>query len=328
MSKINNITAILHYLTPLKNPSAFDLNMAIDAGFQIASYTAVELAEVRSFTQDAMFSRPPDHAKRSCIFIGGREVGLAMEMLATARDARLEPFVVSIMADPNGAFTTAAALIAVAEEQLRRLATPLAQSKIAIFGAKGGVGFIAGLIAAKQGARVTLVAHNPESRTILAERIAFFREKFPAVFGSVEPAVALAADDGAKAEIMGDHMGLISAGPAGVELIAPGLLQAARGLRLVLDVNAVPPLGVAGLGLFDLGVRLASNPEVLGVGALAIGNVKYQCQQRMLRNLATGDQPEVYDFHQAFVIAQALVAEESRRDSLTGIATSVMDSVE
>ena len=327
MSKINNITAILHYLTPLKNPSAFDLNMAIDAGFQTASYTAVELAEVRSFTQDAMFSRPPDYAKRSCIFIGGREVGLAMEMLATAQDSRLEPFIVSIMADPNGAFTTAAALIAIAEEQLRRLATPLAESKIAIFGAKGGVGFIAGLIAAKQGARVTLVAHNPESQTTLAERIEFFREKFPAVFGLVEPALVLAADDGAKAEIMNDHMGLISAGPAGIELISPALLQASRGLRLVLDVNAVPPLGIAGLRLFDLGVRLASNPEVLGVGALAIGNVKYQCQQRMLRNLATNERAEVYDFLRAYEIAQQIVAVEARQESQSVSTASVMGSV-
>src|SRR6185312_9190159 len=45
---------ILHMLSPLKHVSPFDVNMALDAGFTTAvPYTAVELGDVASLTQDA-----------------------------------------------------------------------------------------------------------------------------------------------------------------------------------------------------------------------------------------------------------------------------------
>ena len=49
---------ILHFVTPLKNVSPFDVNMAADAGFDvIVPYTDVDLKEVTGLVQDAMFSR-------------------------------------------------------------------------------------------------------------------------------------------------------------------------------------------------------------------------------------------------------------------------------
>ena len=49
---------------------------------------------------------------RTGIFIGGRDFGLAMAMLEEARAAMVPPFAVSAFADPSGAVTTAAALMA------------------------------------------------------------------------------------------------------------------------------------------------------------------------------------------------------------------------
>ena len=52
---------ILHMLTPLKHMSPFDVNMALDAGFDaVVPYVGVSLDDVTGLVQDAIFSRPPD----------------------------------------------------------------------------------------------------------------------------------------------------------------------------------------------------------------------------------------------------------------------------
>src|SRR5690349_1467033 len=78
---------ILHFLTPLPNVSPFDVNMACDAGFVVASYTGIGLGDVTALTQDAMFSRAPQDAPKTCIFIGGRDAALAQDMAEAARKA-------------------------------------------------------------------------------------------------------------------------------------------------------------------------------------------------------------------------------------------------
>jgi methylene-tetrahydromethanopterin dehydrogenase len=63
---------ILHFLTPLANLSPFDVNMAVDAGFVVAGYTGIETRDIAGLTQDAMFSRAPQDAAKTVLFIGGR----------------------------------------------------------------------------------------------------------------------------------------------------------------------------------------------------------------------------------------------------------------
>src|SRR6266568_2102751 len=56
---------ILHMVTPLKHMSPFDVNMAVDAGFDaVLTYTTVTLEEVTGLVQDAMFSRPANGGVR------------------------------------------------------------------------------------------------------------------------------------------------------------------------------------------------------------------------------------------------------------------------
>src|SRR5512137_1064152 len=103
---------IIHLFDPMPHNSPFDLNMAADAGFEVLlPYSNVKLAEVNGLVQDAIFSRGPSGVKRTGIFIGGRDIRLALDMLAAAKKAMVPPFEVSVFADPSGAFTTAAALV-------------------------------------------------------------------------------------------------------------------------------------------------------------------------------------------------------------------------
>ena len=51
---------ILHMLSSMKHMSPFDVNMALDAGFDsVTSYGSVTLDEITPLVQDAMFSRSP-----------------------------------------------------------------------------------------------------------------------------------------------------------------------------------------------------------------------------------------------------------------------------
>ena len=111
---------ILHFLTPSRYASPFDVNMALDAGFDtVMPYTQVTIDDVGPLTQDAIFSRGPKGVRRTGIFIGGREVELAHEMLETAQAAMVPPFEASVFADPSGAYTTAAAMVAEVERLLK-----------------------------------------------------------------------------------------------------------------------------------------------------------------------------------------------------------------
>jgi methylene-tetrahydromethanopterin dehydrogenase len=75
------------------------------------------------------------------------------------------------------------------------------------------------------------------------------------------------------------------------------------------DVNAVPPAGIAGVGVMDDGgpVKAASGKAV-GVGALAIGNVKYQVQRGLFEAMLNADKPLYLDFRDAFAAARRLAA--------------------
>ncbi len=113
--------AILHMLSTLKHMSPFDVNMALDAGYDAAvPYTNVTLDEVPALVQDAMFSRAAVGALRTGIFFAGRDAVLALDMMDAAKKAMLRPFEVSLFADPYGSFTTAGAMVACVEKVLKR----------------------------------------------------------------------------------------------------------------------------------------------------------------------------------------------------------------
>ena len=81
---------ILHMVSPQKHVSPFDVNMALDAGFdQVIPYANVEVAEIRALVQDAIFSRPPKLALRTGLFIGGKNAVLALAMLKAAKEAKV-----------------------------------------------------------------------------------------------------------------------------------------------------------------------------------------------------------------------------------------------
>lgn len=297
--------SILHMLDPMPNNSPFDINMAMDAGFDVLMpYSNVKLDDVYRLTQDTIFSRGPSGVKRTGIFIGGRDLALAMDMLKTCQQAMVAPFDVSVFADPSGAFTTAAALVACVEKELKtKHGKELKDCNALVFGGTGPVGIATGIIASLAGADTALVDHLSVDT---AQDVA---NAYNRRFGCTLKA-AVAANDADKAKLIANADIVFCAAKAGIQVLSATVLNAATQLKVAGDVNAVPPLGIAGIKRGDLGVPLlhAINATgAVGVGALAVGNVKYQLQNEMLKLMLETDKPLYLDFRQAFDKARELM---------------------
>lgn len=293
---------ILHMLSPLPHVSPFDVNMALDAGYDaVVPYSPVEAREITGLVQDALFSRPPKLAVRTGVFIGGKNAIAALDMVEAAKKAMVPPFIISLFADPAGSFTTAAALVARVQRVLKKEhKRDLDGQRVAVFGATGVVGFASAVIAALEGARVTLIGYDG------VKRVAQSAEEIGRRFG-VKVEAADGSTEALKAEILRGTELAFCAGAAGVQIIDETLLAAAPELRVVADVNAVPPLGVAGLDVHADGAKLPGS-QALGIGALAVGETKYQTQHGLFRRMIKTDKPVTFDFRDAFALARDLVA--------------------
>jgi len=290
---------ILHMLTTAKNLSPFDVNMAVDAGWVSATpYINVEPSEVRGLVQDAIFSRSPKGLQNTGIFIGGRETKQAMDMLKIAKNSMVPPFEVSVFADPSGAFTTAAGMVAAVENELKtKFDTDLTGKNVLALGGTGPVGQVAAVLAAQAGANVRIIGRQLEK----AQRTA---DMCNSEFGEGKTNITAGADAD-KADYMTNVDVIFATGAAGIELLSAELVASAPQLKVAADVNAVPPAGVAGLDAFDNGKAIAgSKSGAVGVGALAIGNVKYQVQSALLKLMITTEKPVYLHFEHAFEAAR------------------------
>ncbi len=294
--------SILHMFDPMPNNSPFDINMALDTGFDVLMpYNNVKLESVHGLTQDVIFSRSPSGIKRTAIFIGGRDIGLAMDMMNNAQQAMVPPFEVSILADPSGAFTTAAALVACVEKELKKNHNKtLKDCKTLVFGGTGPVGIATGVIASLAGAKTALVDHmSIEAANDAAEE--YNRRCQSSLTG------AKANSDEEKALLIADVDIIFCTAKAGIQVLSSELLAQAKQLKVAGDVNAVPPAGIAGIGSKDNGITLDKPAGAIGIGALVIGNVKYQLQHKLLELALDTEEPVYLDFRDAFSKAQEIV---------------------
>lgn len=299
---------ILHMFTHAPNVSPFDVNMAVDSGYDVViPYTHLTVDQVQGMTQDAIFSRGPSGVKRTAIFIGGRDNEIANDMVEAAHRAMVPPFEVSVFADPSGAFTTAAAMVACVERALKRdHGTTLEGKRVAVIGGTGPVGAAAAVLSADAGASVDIIGYEPmtHARTT-ANRLA---SKY-----DVQITPAEADLEEIKLRMVRDADVVLATSKAGVEVLGKVGLATTHKLLVAADVNAVPPAGIAGIELMDDGKPIDSaSGKTVAIGALAIGNVKYQTMQRMFRSMVKAEKPVYYDFRAAFSFARAFVAEAGK----------------
>ena len=297
--------SVLHMFDPMPHVSPFDINMAVDAGFdQIFPYDNVQQEQVNGLVQDAIFSRGPAGVKRTGIFIGGRDIGIALNMLDAARKAMVPPFVVSVLADPSGAFTTAAALVACVEKQLKaHHGDELKGAQAIVFGGTGPVGIATGVIASLAGANVTLV--DPFNIDTALDKA----REYNARCGSTLVGT-YASSDADKARLLAQADLVFCTAKAGIQVLNASVLADATQLKVAGDVNAVPPLGIEGIKRTHNGEPLlhaVNVPGAVGIGALAIGDIKYKLQNALLASLLRAEEPVYMDFRADLEKARAVV---------------------
>ncbi|MBC6414616.1 MAG: methylenetetrahydromethanopterin dehydrogenase [Chromatiales bacterium] len=296
---------ILHMLTSAPNLSPFDVNMAMDAGWDaVIPYTALELSDIQALVQDAIFSRGPSGAKRTGLFIGGRDMTLALQMLETAQQAMVPPFEISVMADPSGAFTTAAGMIGAVGDKLKQMhQSDWSDCRVMVLGGTGPVGMVAAILATELGAQVTLMSRQRAKAETIVENC---RKLCKQNAEQLQP-----AGNDEKQTLLAQTQVILATAAAGIQMINADEIGVASTLKVAADVNAVPPSGIHGLDVMDDGQPLSDGQSsAVGIGALAIGNIKYQAQHRLLKEMHQSDKPVYLDYEHACAAAQRYIDEK------------------
>ena len=144
-------------------------------------------------------------------------------------------------------------------------------------------------------------ANSPPSGTSAAETAARF--------GCELRGVGTGSAEARRAALAGADVVLATAA-AGVQVMSADEVAGAARLLVAADVNAVPPEGIAGVGVMDKGKPIAGT-QAVGIGALAVGNVKYQVENGLLVAMRQADKPLYLGFREAFAKARELLADKS-----------------
>ena len=262
---------LLLQLDTSRLPSSFDQVVAFDGGAdEIMSYGGVTPEDVRDLIHGCIFTRGPQDLRHTAVWIGGANLAAGELVLESAQKAVFPPFTVSMMLDSNGSNTTAVAAVLKIEQTVGSVSG----LRALVVAGTGPVGLRAAGLLARAGARVRITSRKPEDGERAGRAIA-------ARFGGVIESLALR--DAAQAEVALDGQEiLLNCGPAGILMIPNPVWAGRAGLRVAVDLNAVPPLGIEGIDVQDDGVPR----EGLTVfGALGVGNFKTKLHKTCIARL-------------------------------------------
>src|SRR5437867_39082 len=223
---------LLLQLDSSKLPSVFDRVVAYDGGAdEVMSYGGITPGEVRDLVYGCIFTRGPKDLKNTAVFIGGADMAAGEALLAAAQQAVFKPFTVSLMLDSNGSNTTAVAAVA---KMLLGAGGDVRGQRVLIVAGTGPVGVRAAGLFARAGADVVITSRKADA----GERA---RDLVLKRFGGTVRAIAMPDASEAVRACKGAAL-LLNAGPAGVMLVPKRAWANVPGLKVVADVNAVPPL--------------------------------------------------------------------------------------
>ncbi len=281
---------ILIQLDSDQYPSVFDAVTAYDSGAEVVmQYGGVTPEAVRDLVYGAMFTRGPADLHNSAVFIGGNDVGVGEAMLQAAQGSFFGPLRVSVMLDANGCNTTAtAAVVNVLSEG------DVAGKRVVVLAGTGPVGQRAGALLAGEGAQVVITSRSLERAKQAADALG---ERF-----GVEVAAGEAANEAQTRELLEGAYAVLTCGAAGVTLVPEAIWKDHETLKVLADVNAVPPLGVEGIEVNWAGKEVAGKKLY---GAIGIGDFKMVVHRRCIARLFEANDL-VLDAEEIFRLAKEL----------------------
>lgn len=279
---------ILLQLDTDEQPSVFDSVVAIDSGAEhLLRHHGITADNVRDRVHGAMFTRAPGDLNNTAIFVGGSDVAAAEAVLAEIRRTFFGPMRVSVMLDPSGANTTAAAGVWAARRHLT-----LADTTAVVLAATGPVGQRVVRLLTLERAQVRVASRRLERAQAACDAI---KQRYPAA--RLE-AARTSSDDETAAALGGAQL-VIAAGAAGAELASREALQRASSLRVAIDLNAVPPAGLAGVEVMD---RAVNRSGIISYGAIGVGGTKMKVHKAAIQRLFQSND-QVLDAEEIYRIA-------------------------
>ncbi len=267
-------------------PSVFDAVVAADSDVDhILRHGAIDPSAVRDLVYGLIFTRGGESLRYSAIFIGGSNVHTGEQLLREVQGSFLGPLRVSVMMDANGANTTAAAAVLAAARHVS-----LKDCKATVLGATGPVGQRAARLLARQGARVAVCSRSEDRARGVCEALGDHVE-----VGLLTPHAT--DTETARRDAVEGAQVIIAAGAAGARLLSQSEMTANGALKVAVDLNAVPPVGLEGIEVHDSAVQYG---DVVCYGAIGVGGSKMKIHKAALRRLFESndlllDAEEIYD---------------------------------
>lgn len=265
-------------------PNTFDTVVGYDGGADhVTSYGNIKPSTVGTMVDGAIFTRPPKQKKNTALFVTGSNMGEGEAVLASVRNHFFGDFRVSVMLDSNGSNTTAAAAVAYIGRYL-----DLANSRAVVLAGTGPVGQRAGVMLAQEGADVVLTSRRLDRAQTACDAM---QRRF-----NVSLTAAAAGDRVQMAAALEGANILLATGAAGVELIHEAEWRDLPELKIVVDANATPPLGVQGVDMMD---RAAERHGKICYGAIGFGAFKLEVHRACIAKLFESndlvlDAPEIF----------------------------------
>jgi methylene-tetrahydromethanopterin dehydrogenase len=275
--------------------------VAIDAfpDSMIFKYENVNSEDAPKIVFDLLFPRGPEGAKHTKVFINGSNFEEVEKVVAATQKAmQSAPWGNSIIVDPRGGYSTAAAAVAKTfGASMEKGMGSLEGKKVTVLAGTGPVGQTAARIYAQEKADVTITSRALAKGQVIAYKI---NQECNAQRVKV---VEVSKPEQTAAAIVDADI-ILSAGAGGIQLLSAADLAGASKCKIVADINAIKPLGVEGLGPNDDNKELKAG--VFGIGALAIGKLKIKTETEMIKR-ATAEPSGLFDYAIAYTIAKEAI---------------------
>jgi len=276
-------------------PNVFDRVVAVDAGVdELFSYGGITCENVEPLVHGAIFTRGPADLKHTAIFIGGSRVEAGQRLFERVWSIFFGPMRVSVMIDSNGSNTTAAAAVLATKKH-----ADLKGRTALVLGGTGPVGQRAAQLLAREGVRVRVASRSLERASATAA----------AIRSAVADAEVSGVSFGSAADVEQACRGveiLIAAGAAGAQLLSTEQRESIAGLKVAIDLNAVPPAGLAGIEVTDKGTE---RHGAYCYGAIGVGGTKMKIHKACLARLFESND-QVLDTERIYQIGAAMASSE------------------
>lgn len=267
-------------------PSVFDGVVAVDSGVDhLFRHSGVTPAVVRDLVYGAIFTRGVSDLKNTAIFVGGSDVTSGEQLLAEVTGTFFGPMRVSAMLDSNGSNTTAAAAVIAAGRHV-----DLAQATVTVLAGTGSVGKRILRMLASEGAAIRLGSRTlDKAHEVAAEVKAQVSSANIQSFVTTDPAQLRDSLTGANV--------VIGSGPPGVQLLSRSTRGEFPDLKVAIDLNAVPTLGIEGI---EVGDKAVDQDGTICYGAIGVGGTKMKIHHAAVASLFDSndlvlDAQEIYD---------------------------------